>query len=280
MTVTLGHTGPESPSLKVLQVTDTHLFGDVTQEIGGLNTEDSCRQVFEMIAAQALPADLILITGDLVHDRSLEAYARLQQRVEEMGVPALAIPGNHDDVRIMAEALQGDTHLLRWEGHRVVGNWVMVMLDSTCHGKPGGHFGDAELQRLESVLASHPDKHALVCLHHHPLAMGSDWIDEIGVDNGAALFAVLERFDTVRAVIWGHVHQEFHGEYIGPLGRFELLACPSTCLQFAPGESDFTVDAQAPGYRILELAADGGINTQIQRLSSVTEELDLRLGGY
>lgn len=260
--------------LRVLQITDTHLFGDESQELGGVNTERSCRQVFDLVAQESLPADLLLITGDLVHDSSMAAYRRLRERAEALGTPGLVIPGNHDDPALMRQAFSDGG--VRWQGHLVKAGWLMVMLDSTIPGEPGGHLAPQELERLSGLLADHPRHHALICLHHHPLHLGSDWIDTIGVDNGDALFALLDRYPGVRAVIWGHVHQEYRGRH----RDIELLACPSTCLQFAPGESEFTVDAEAPGYRILELHPDGRIETRVRRLESMPASVDLRLGGY
>lgn len=260
--------------LRVLQITDTHLFGDEQGELGGVNTECSCRQVFELAADEALPADLLLLTGDLVHDSSLAAYQRLRARAEALNVPGLVVPGNHDDVELMRKAFSDGS--VRWQGHLELGNWLIVMLDSTVPGQSAGHLAPQELQRLQTLLTQYPRHHALICLHHHPLSIGSDWIDGIGVDNGDALFAVLDRHPSVRAVLWGHVHQEYSGRH----RNIELLACPSTCLQFAPGSSDFTVDAEAPGYRVLELHADGRIETQVRRLAGVPGSVDLRLEGY
>lgn len=274
MAVSNGDFSCSPTPLRVLQITDTHLFGDEQGELGGINTEYSCRQVFAQAAAQALPADLLLLTGDLVHDSSNAAYQRLRMRAEALGIPGLVIPGNHDNIELMRDTFSGGA--VRWQGHLELGDWLVVMLDSTTPDESGGHLSPQELGRLHTLLTRYPRHHALVCLHHHPLSIGSDWIDGIGVDNGDALFAVLDRHPGVRAVLWGHVHQEFHGRH----RDIELLACPSTCLQFAPGSSEFTVDAEPPGYRMLELHADGRIETRVRRLDSLPGSVDLRLGGY
>lgn len=274
MTARIGEASSVPAVLRVVQVTDTHLFGDVTRELGGVNTERSCEQVFDLVRREALPADLLLLTGDLVQDGSIQAYRRLRARMESLGLPGLVIPGNHDQIAPMREVFShGDT---AWRGHTVAHGWLVVMLNSSVPGSPAGHVADAELARLDELLADHPDHHALVCLHHHPVAMGSRWIDAIGVDNSEALFSVLDRHPNVRGVVWGHVHQAYQGRR----GQVALLATPSTCLQFAPGESEFTVDAEAPGYRTLDLYANGRIDTAVRRLERMPESVNLRLGGY
>ena len=62
--------------IKVLQITDTHLFADNSGCLLGLNTEQSLEAVIEKICANDFPADMILATGDLVHDGTPAAYRR------------------------------------------------------------------------------------------------------------------------------------------------------------------------------------------------------------
>ena len=50
------------------------------------------------------------------------------------------------------------------------------MLDSYDPGHVGGRLTAQELERLDRALADSP-AHAMVCLHHHPVEMGSRWID-------------------------------------------------------------------------------------------------------
>ena len=140
------------------------------------------------------------------------------------------------------------------------GNWLLVMLDTTVPGRVDGHLAAGELARLSAELARHPDAQVLVCLHHHPVPHGSRWLDALMLDNAPALFAVLERHVGVRGLLWGHVHQalDLHR------GPWRLLATPSTCMQFAPGTDEFTVDDRPPAYRWLALGDDGSIDTGIE----------------
>jgi len=76
--------------------------------------------------------------------------------------------------------------------------------------------------------------------------------------------------------LWGHVHQQLQLERDGVL----LMSTPSSCIQFAPGSADFKVDDQSPGYRWLDLHADGRIETGVSRVSGVDFEFDLDSSGY
>ena len=106
--------------------------------------------------------------------------------------------------------------------------------------------------------------------------MGSAWIDEQMVADHAGFFELLDRHDCVRGVLWGHVHQQLDTERQG----VKLMATPSSCIQFAPGSYDFKLDDQPPGYRWLELRADGSILTGVSRVHGVSFDVDLDSSGY
>ena len=99
----------------------------------------------------------------------------------------------------------------------------------------------------------------------------------MAVDNASAFFDTMDRYANVRAVVWGHVHQTFEQKR----NDVQLLSSPSTCVQFLPGSEEFAVDmAASPGYRWLELSADGGFKTGVERLPAIPGRIDLSRRGY
>jgi Icc protein len=90
--------------------------------------------------------------------------------------------------------------------------------------------------------------------------MGSRWLDQVGLENSDELFAVLDRHPQVRALLWGHVHQELDTWR----GQVRLLATPSTCAQFKPHADGFAIDERPPGYRWLHLREDGTLDTGVE----------------
>jgi Icc protein len=96
--------------------------------------------------------------------------------------------------------------------------------------------------------------------------LGSRWLDRVGLQNADEFFAVIDRHPTVRGIVWGHVHQSYDGLRKG----VRLLATPSTCAQFLPHAEEFALDRRPPGYRTLELKADGSILTDLVWVESGT----------
>ncbi len=259
--------------LHVVQITDTHLYARPGGRLLGLDTDESLRQVVRKVAAGPRP-DLVVATGDLAHDGSAAAYARLRQHLGRLDAPVYCLPGNHDDADRLARACdQPPFHCT--SGLRVAG-WQLLFLDSTVPGSEGGHLRESALAALERSLSAHPDTPTLIWLHHQPLPVGSPWLDTMAVDNGEQLFTVIDRHPQVRALIWGHVHQVFEQRH----SDVRLLATPSTCIQFEPGSEDFSIDLQPPGYRWLRLRPGGSFETGVERLAGIPGGIDLSLRGY
>ncbi|SEJ08429.1 Icc protein [Azotobacter beijerinckii] len=257
----------------LVQLTDSHLFADPEARLLGMQTEDSLRQVVELVRREQPRIDLLVASGDISQDGSAESYARFRQRCAPLAAPLRWIPGNHDAREALNRASAGGD----WRQPVVdLGNWRIVLLDSALPDAVPGFLEPGELALLERALAEAPERHHLVCLHHHPVSIGCHWMESIGLRNAEALFAVLDRFPQVRALLWGHVHQEFDRLRRG----VRLLASPSTCVQFVPGSEDFAVSDQAPGYRWLRLHADGRLETGVSRLSDYPFQIDYGKGGY
>lgn len=260
------------PALLV-QLSDSHLFAEADATLLGMNTRDSLQQVIELVLKQQPQIDLMIATGDLSQDGTLESYQLFRDLTRQIDAPARWIPGNHDEPRIMAE---GAVHSALLEPVVDIGNWRVTLLDSAVPGSVPGYLQDEQLQLLVRSLSEAPQRHHLVCFHHHPVSIGCAWMEPIGLRNPEALFAVLDRFAQVRAVLWGHVHQEIDQVRNG----VRLIASPSTCIQFEPGSDDFKVSEQAPGYRWLRLLPDGRLETGVERVTGFDFQIDYGSNGY
>ncbi len=260
--------------VRVVQLTDTHLCQDRGGTLLGMDTDHSLQAVIDLVKKERPAVDVLLGTGDLADGGARAAYDRLQVYFNQLTASNYWLPGNHDGRDAMEAAAQ-PARLCR---EVRAGRWQILLLDSQVPGEVGGTLGDAELSLLETALQRASDQalHTLVCLHHHPVAIGCDWLDEQMVSDAAAFFSVLDRYRGVRAVLWGHVHQEIDRLRNG----VRLLASPSTCVQFAAGSAKFKADDQPPGYRWLELHDGGRIETGVSRVRDVQFTVELDSSGY
>ena len=258
---------------RLVQITDSHLFADPHGKLLGLTTRSSFEAVLALALGGPTRADALVMTGDLVHDESPEGYAYLKQALQAQDLPYYCIPGNHDRSDLLAHWLGGGT-VERVRRHRL-GRWSLILLDSTRPGTEGGLLASAQLEAVDRLLGENTNP-ALVFLHQHPVPVHSAWMDTIAVENGHELVRVCDQHPNVRALVFGHIHQEFDA----PRGRYRILGAPSTCVQFLPRSLDFAIDPTPPGYRELLLHPDGRLDTWVRRLAAYPERLDIASNGY
>lgn len=157
-----------SDSIKLLQITDTHLFEPVDGSLLSVNTLDSFNAVVAAIVEENQSFDAVISTGDISQDHTAESYQRFEQGIAPLKNTCFWLPGNHDFKPSMNSVLPS-TQIKQVE-HVLLGeHWQMVLLDSQVVGVPHGRLSDQQLALLEDKLSQYPQRHTLVLLHHHPI---------------------------------------------------------------------------------------------------------------
>ena len=244
-------------AVRVLHLTDPHLFADQGGTLRGTVTRATLRRVLDHYRQSGWKADLVALTGDLIQDDTAAAYGHCRDLLGELGLPVHCVPGNHDVRGMMREELP-DPPFTYCDANRY-GDWLVVGVDSCAAGRAGGVVTGEEISRMRAMIASGSAAHVLLCLHHPPVPVGSKWLDSVGLDNGDLLLSELAAVGSVRVALFGHVHQTYDQEHDG----IRIVGTPSTCRQFLPNSDDFAVDDRPPAYRRLELLPNGGVKTEV-----------------
>ena len=247
--------------IHLIQITDLHLReipGDILQS--GVNTDETLIAVLKQIAASNRQPDLLVATGDLVQQPVAAVYQRLQRYFSMLDCAAYTLCGNHDDSEMATRLL--DHGNVNYCGDLLLEKWHLIFLDSSQPGRVEGELSASELLRLELLLQHAAAQHAMIFLHHPPLKIDSQWMDRIRLKNSDALFDVIDHYPQVRAVVFGHIHQQFESTR----GEIRMIGTPATSIQFKPGTSQMVLDALPPAYRSFELHDDGVFDTFIVEL--------------
>lgn len=265
----------DQPVIKILQITDSHLFKDPNGELLGMNTSESLSQVLQEIQHSGFDYDFVLATGDLVQDSSDEGYQRFYEMVQPLQKDVFWIPGNHDFQPKMFDILnQGNVKAVK---HLLVGeHWQILLLDSQVFGVPHGQLGQYQIDWVRAKLKDYPERYSLIVLHHHILPTNSAWLDQHNLRNAHDLFYTISPFRNVKAILYGHIHQQVDSEWNG----YQVMATPSTSIQFKPDNNHFMLDDLQPGWRELELYADGTIKTRVKRIQQKTFLPNMSEQGY
>jgi 3',5'-cyclic-AMP phosphodiesterase len=247
--------------LLIAQLTDTHLFADDNQEMLGCRTNRSFQAVVADLSQLQPQPDVLLLTGDLSQDETIESYAYLRSLIEPLQIPTYWIPGNHDQgLADMEQVL--NSPLISPDKQFQKGEWNFILLNTMMIDKVQGRLSVAELTRLEQQLQLHQQP-TIAVLHHPPLPVGADCMDQIRLENSDELFEIIDRFPHVKLVLFGHIHHAF--EQLRHSVRY--IGTPSTCVQLKPLSDVFTTDDRPPGFRLIKLYPDGQYETEVRRVA-------------
>ncbi|HSW69876.1 MAG TPA: 3',5'-cyclic-AMP phosphodiesterase [Gammaproteobacteria bacterium] len=258
---------------RIIQISDTHLFGKLEQALLGVKTNESFDATLELLRSDQNP-DLIILSGDLSQDGSSESYIRIAEKLKEFAVPVYYVAGNHDNPENYTKIypLENVTH----HRHIVLKDWHIILLNSQKIGAVEGYLERTQLSFMEHCLQMYPEHHAIVVFHHHPVPVQSAWLDKLGLTNANELWSALSHFPSVNTILFGHIHQEHEGKKNG----IQYFSAPSTCIQFKRKSDDFALEKLAPGYRWIDLFSDGSLKTGVRRAPEYVGEFEAHAKGY
>lgn len=243
---------------QILQFTDLHLSKN--DELMGINCDESFAAV-KALSSQYHHIDLTLITGDISQDHSEASYYKCAEVFRYQHHPVAWITGNHDDNELQKEILS--IGALTPKKRIFFRHWQLLLLNTQIPGIVCGEVNNDELASIEQAALDYPNHHLLIVMHHHPIPMNSEWIDKHCLNNQQALWETIDKVPQVKGIVFGHVHQSVDAVKNG----VRILGTPSTSVQFSPLKKEFTIDKQQPGFRFMELLANGTIKTKVHRVA-------------
>lgn len=248
--------------IRILQLTDLHLFKSKETAMLDFNSYNSLQQVMHLVntSIQKQTPNLISLTGDISQDYSRESYEIAQQVFKDMPCPLVVTMGNHDKLATFTEFFTNPEN----NANKIIylGNWVILFINSHWPNHIGGKLAENELNFLNNAITSAANKNVIIFMHHHALPVKSAWIDKIAVSNASDFLDVIDKHQNIKAVICGHVHQNTFTRR----NNVQYFSSPSTSWQFSVKSPSFKLDTLMPGFRWLDLYADGSLNTEIIRI--------------
>ncbi len=222
--------------LFVAQLSDPH----ITEHLGlvPIDPAERLRAVVDEINSRSTPVDLVLVTGDLTDDGTVEQYATLTDILRGLTARVMVLPGNHDRDGQMRESLAqflpndlADDHL----GY-VIDDLELriVCIDTTHPDRHDGVISEASQAWLEATLTE-SDRPTMVFMHHPAIKSGIIWMDAMALSNADAFHNTITKYPHVVAVSAGHLHRSFSGR----IAHAAATVAPSTSHQL---NLNFTAD--------------------------------------
>ena len=226
------------------QISDPH----VTVGPGDAGSAEALQAAVDAVNAFTPTPAAVLLSGDITEHATDAEYELAAELLSPLTMPLHLLAGNHDDPDGMrahlgatgrpGEPLQYSTQL---------GQLRLVACDTTVRGQDAGALGPERLEWLEAELAADRETPTVLAMHHPPILVGMDVLDEIGLA-GADRVAVGELVGAnpqVKRIVSGHVHRGA----TGALNGCPVFVCASAYLQLAlelGGDSEIALVREPP----------------------------------
>ena len=202
----------------IAQISDSHIDPESNKLEDRLR---DLRLVVEDINKQNPSPDIVIHTGDMVHNGTQEKYNLTHSILKDLRVPLYVCTGNRDDNNLLATNFQTgrnssptsvflqysvDDYLVR-----------LIALDTTCVTSNMGDYCRERAEELNKMLTEKPKKPTVLFMHHPPYEIVEskypfqfdNW------DTVNHLARVIKKHDQIKYLFCGHTHRNSKGEILG-----------------------------------------------------------------
>jgi 3',5'-cyclic-AMP phosphodiesterase len=203
--------------MKFVHFTDTHLL----QNLESTNLKpifeklSNHNEKFKLALIDLVLEDVefISITGDLIHEGSVEEYVELKKLIDTHlpNTQVFLTLGNHDVKENFNKVFLDEEHSNAYYYVKNLENYRVIVLDSSIIGEHSGGVHGEQLQWLEQVLTENYQQGTLVFMHHPIL-----WDEKaLCMENSEKLVSILVNSDVI-GIFTGHTHMNgiFYIEHI------------------------------------------------------------------
>jgi 3',5'-cyclic-AMP phosphodiesterase len=216
----------------IAQISDTHI---------ALDTPDANQRIrdFALTVADINgldPAlDVIVHTGDIVHNGRQDEYAQAVATLANARAPVYVLTGNRDDRAKLCEAFSDRGYLAPDSDfvHYAIDHYPvrLIALDTLSSGSNKGDFCRERVRHLIDMIDSETTKPVAVFTHHPPfeVTVGPDSLHFETPEIMSRLRRALQHSGRVVAVFSGHVHRAAAG-YVESIPA-TVMPCIATSLR-------------------------------------------------
>jgi Icc protein len=219
----------------IAQISDTHI---------ALDTPDTAQRILDFertiadINALDPAPDVIVHTGDIVHNGRKDEYAQAGAILAKARVPVYVMVGNKDNRTNLREAFSPSQYLAPCSDFidYAIDDYPvrLIALDTLNSSSNKGDFCAARVARLIDLIDSETTKPIAVFTHHPPfeVAVGPDPVHFETPESLSRLRQALQHSERVVALFSGHVHRAAAGH----VGRVPATVMPCIATTLRKGE--------------------------------------------
>lgn len=252
----------------VAHVSDLHVMAAGELAYGVVDTTPMVERAIAHITT--LSPDVLIITGDLVHNVQPAEYTRLKRILQQLTMPVYLIPGNHDSRELIRETFTEHTYLPS-SGYLqyTVENYPIrfIMLDTNVPGKGYGELDAQRLHWLDQQLGEQPNKPTIIFMHHPPFTTGIELMDGYGLTGLSELESVVKKYDCIERIGCGHIHRPIQALWAGTLVYTVPSPVHQVALDLSASAKSATFVMEPPAYQLHLWHPKSGLVTHTQYIN-------------
>jgi len=239
--------------MRIAHLSDFHLPADPGKKVNGVLPHHHLAAAVEALKRQVPKADLIILGGDLYEAGDKQGYDAVAEAFRPLQVPVRAVLGNHDNLAALQSASLAPQEASypgygSFDHHKL----HVVLLNSSCAGRPAGGLDEEQLLWLSEDLFENRHKPLVVFVHHPPVDTGVGWLDKIKLLNAEAFWQILPPYaGNLLGVFAAHVHLQTSSCVRGVL----TACCPAVSWQFSANAdaAKAAVSHEPPGFNLIDV---------------------------
>ncbi|MEL6814351.1 MAG: phosphodiesterase [Cyanobacteria bacterium J06598_3] len=259
----------------IAHISDLHVLAPGELAYGVVNTNPLVERAIAHIAK--LSPNILVITGDLVHNVQPAEYAILKTMLAKLTMPVYLIPGNHDSRELLRHTFTHHTYLpptgpLHYtvdatEKDTDALPLRLIMLDTNVPGEGRGELGPNQLQWLDTQLSEQPEVPTLIFMHHPPFTTGIDLMDGFGLTGDRELAAIVQKYSCIQRIGCGHIHRPIQTLWAGTLAYTVPSPVHQVSLNLAATAQAATFTMEPPAYQLHLWDANSGLVSHMQYIN-------------
>ena len=232
--------------MRVLHITDTHLFSDENNVKAEIHYENFINAIsYFNENRKKFNVDRVVTTGDISHDGGILSYELFFKNMDRLSLPYAVLPGNHDDLGHLDAAMKAAKNAVTVE-QLSSASWALFGLNSVVPGEDYGVIRKETLSKLREDLIGTACENIAIFLHHHPIPVGTPLVDVCKLVNADDLLNICHD-SPVKFIGTGHAHTLFQRKRDNIL----ISVSPALCSQWENGTSTVNI-VNNSGFSIID----------------------------
>ena len=219
----------------IAQITDTHILAK-NQDDGryqAMRPSERLRSVVQSINSLETKPDLVIHTGDITDDGTIESYSYAKEILDQLETRYFLTCGNHDEFTNLKKVFTAHGYFTDPDfAHYVIEDLPLriIVMDTKVTGQEYGELCQSRKAWLLQVLNA-SQRETIIFLHHFPITVKDAIFNKINLLNGGELEDILVNYDNVIGLYCGHAHYAGAGIFAKKICWIAPSTAPTHILQ-------------------------------------------------